>query len=73
MQSFKPKGNNQFEIYDSTQDYPLGGQNYESSMNNINNITSTQSKNSVNHKSFLSFSSKPGVSCVDIFEFRYNK
>ena len=54
VQSFKPKGNNQFEIYDSTQDYPLGGQNYESSMNNnsINNQNNSNN-NSIDFNSVV--------------------
>ena len=37
VQSFKPKTNNQMEIYDSSQDFPLGVQAYDSSVNNSNN------------------------------------
>ena len=45
MQSFKPKSNNQKEIHDSTQDYPLGGQTYDSSVNNSSNINPQNNNN----------------------------
>ena len=45
VQSFKPKTNNQIEIYDSSQEYPLGGQAYDPSVNNSNNGNLQNSNN----------------------------
>ena len=58
VQSFKPKTNNnmnQMEIYDSSQDFPLGGQTYDSSVNNKNQINS--SINTQNSNNSMDFSS----------------
>ena len=56
VQSFKPKKNNQLEIYDSSQDYPLGSQNYDTSVNSSNNNNlNAQSCNSNNNS--MDFSS----------------
>ena len=67
VQSFKPKinnsNNNQLEIYDSSQDFPLGGRRvYNSSSvnnssqinnNNINAQSSTKSNNSIDFNSIV--------------------
>ena len=66
VQSFKPKinnsNNNQLEIYDSSQDFPLGGRVYDSSSvnnssqmnnNNINVQSSTKSNNSIDFNSIV--------------------
>ena len=49
LQSFKPKINNQLEIYDSSQEFPLGAPAYDSSANNSNNNNNNSQNNSNNN------------------------
>ena len=49
VQSFKPKINNQLEIYDSIQEFPLGVPPFDSSANNSNNNNNNSQNNSNNN------------------------
>ena len=56
LQSFKPKINNQMEILDSNQDYSLGGNAFNSSVNN-SNIDLQNNNNNYNNTNSMDFNS----------------
>ena len=77
LQSFKPKINNQTEIYDNHQNYSLGGNSFDSSVNNNKiNLENNNNSNSMDFNSIvkiiISLSESVSQMVNKIDEFKIN-